>query len=250
MATATNRISSSSSSTYTSSKFSNLSDLLQKYYTIIESLKQNHENEVQVLNKRIKTLESENQHLRSLQEQHPHSIFDINYVSFEASTISQLQSELEQARKQIDTLQNSLDQQYSECEEVRTKYNLQRLMNENHFEQQNPNSDSNKVKDLELKLKHIKDQINQFDQCNYESEEQIRLLKQLISNNEQDQTKTIAQSLTVKQSDLVQQTNIVENLLNKQHDKILHKIVELLNQNPQQNSQATTKNKKIKKKRL
>ncbi|CAF1476237.1 unnamed protein product [Rotaria magnacalcarata] len=252
MATATNHLSSSSSSTYTSSKFSNLSDLLQKYYTIIESLKQNHESEVQVLNKRIKSLEFENQHLRSLQEQHPHSIFDINYVSFEASTISQLQSELEQARKQINTLQNSLDQQYSECEEVRTKYNLQRLMNENHFDQQNPNSDSdsNKVKELELKLKHITDQINQFDQCNYESEEQIRLLKQLISNNEQDQTKTIAQSLTVKQSDLVQQTNIVENLLNKQHDKILHKIEELLNQNPQQNSQTTTKNKKIKKKRL
>lgn len=251
MATSIHRLSSSSSlSTYTSSKFSNLSDLLEKYYSIIENLKKNHQNEIEILNKKIRGLESENQHLRMIQEQHPNSIFDINYVSFETSTINQLKSELETARKQIDTLQKSLDQQYSECEEVRTKYNLQRLMNENYFDQQNSNLDSNKVKELELKLKQIKDQINQFDQCNYESEEQIRLLKQIISNNEQDQASTVTQSLTVKRCDLLQQTNIVENLLNKQHDKILNKIEELLQQNPQKEPQTVTKPKKTKRKRL
>ncbi|CAF1077430.1 unnamed protein product [Rotaria sp. Silwood1] len=250
MSTTTNRLSLSSTSTYMPNKFSNLSDLLQRFYTIVENLKQNHQNEIEQLNNAIKSLESENKHLRALQEQHPHSIFDINYISHDTSTMNQLHTELERAQKQIETLQTSLNTQYSEYEEMKTKYNLQRLMNENHFDQQNSNADSNKVKELELKLKQIKDQINQFDQCNYESEEQIRLLKQLISNNEQEQTKTITQSLTVKQSDLLQQTTIVENILSKQQDKIIDKILELLNQNPRQDQQITTKNKKPKKKRL
>jgi len=133
---------------------------------------------------------------------------------------------------------------------MKTKYNLQRLMNENHFEQQNSTTDLNKIKELELKLKQIKDQINQFDQCNYESDEQIRLLKQLILNNDQEQINTIKQSLTVKKSDLFQQTDIVENILNKQQDKIIEKIMELFEKNPRYDQQTTTKNKKTKKKRL
>ena len=180
MATTVNRTSLSSSSTYTPSKTSNLSDLLQKFYTIVENLKQNHLSETELLTNKIKDLESENKRLRTIQEHHPHSIFDINHVSNESSAIIQLRTELERAQKQIDVLQKSLNQQYSDYEDMKSKYNLQRLMNENHFEQQNSNIHSNKVKELESKLKQIKDQINQIDQCSYESEEQIRLLKQLI----------------------------------------------------------------------
>jgi chromosome segregation ATPase len=250
MATSTKRLSLSSPSSYTSSKQTNLNDLLQKFYTKIENLKQNHENDIENLNKKIKELESENKHLRTIHEQHPHSIFDIDYVSNDSSTINQLQSELDRAKKQIDVLHETLNQQYSEYEDMKTKYNLQRLMNENHFEQQNSTTDLNKIKELELKLKQIKDQINQFDQCNYESDEQIRLLKQLILNNDQEQINTIKQSLTVKKSDLFQQTDIVENILNKQQDKIIEKIMELFEKNPRYDQQTTTKNKKTKKKRL
>jgi hypothetical protein len=248
MAASAKRLSLSSSSSYSSNKPSSLPDLLQKFYTLVENAKQTHRNETESLNKKIKDLQSENKHLRTLHEQHPHSIFDIDYVPNESVTVNQLRADLERAQKQIDALQLTLNQQYSEYEDMKSKYSLQRLMNENHFDQPNSNADSNKIKELEFKLKQIKDQINQFDQCNYESEEQIRLLKQLISTNEQD--KIITQSLTVKQSDLSQQTTIVENLLNKQQDKILTKIMELLDQNPQHDQQTKTKNKKIKKKRL
>ncbi|CAF4418155.1 unnamed protein product [Rotaria sp. Silwood2] len=174
MATSIDRFSLSSTSTYTANKFSNLSDLLQRFYTIVENLKQNHQNDIEQLNNTIKNLESENRQLRTLQEQHPHSIFDINYVPNDTATVNQLQSELERAQKQIDTLQSSLNTQYSEYEEMKTKYNLQRLMNENHFDQQNSNTDSNKIKELDLKLKQIKDQRNKFDECNYEIKEQSR----------------------------------------------------------------------------
>jgi hypothetical protein len=249
MATSTARLSLSSTSSYTSLKSPNLHDLIQKFYTLVEKLKENHENDIDILNKRIKDLESENKHLRTIHEQHPHSIFDIDYISNDSTTINQFQSELERAHKQIDTLQTTLNQQYLEYEEMKTKYNLQRLMNANH-EQQNSNTDSTKVKELELKFQQIKDQINQFDQCNYESEEQIRLLKQIISTNDPDQTKIITQSLTVKQTDLSQQTDIVENILNKQQNKILEKIMELFEQNPRYDQQQTTKTKKTKKKRL
>jgi hypothetical protein len=240
----------SSPSSYTTSKSSNLNDLLQKFYTKVEKIKQNHENDIEILNKKIKDLESENKHLRTIHDQHPHSIFDIDYISNDSSTINQLQLDLERAQKQIDVLQTKLNQQYSEYEDMKSKYNLQRLMNENHFEQQNSTIDLNKLKELELKLKQIKDQINQFDQCNYESEDQIRLLKQILLNNDQEQTKTITQSLTVKQSDLFQQTDIVQNILNKQQDKILEKIMELFDKNPRCDQQTTTKTKKTKKKRL
>jgi hypothetical protein len=249
MATSTARLSLASTSSYTSLKSSNLHDLIQKFYTLVEKLKENHENDIDILNKRIKDLESENKHLRTIHEQHPHSIFDIDYISNDSTTINQFQSELERAHKQIDTLQTTLNQQYLEYEEMKTKYNLQRLMNANH-EQQNSNIDSTKAKELELKFQQIKDQINQFDQCNYESEEQIRLLKQIISTNDPDQTKIITQSLTVKQTDLSQQTDIVENILNKQQNKILEKIMELFEQNPRYDQQQTTKTKKTKKKRL
>ena len=248
MSTTSKRLSLSSPSAYSSSKSISHSEVLQKFYTLVENVKQNHQNEVELLNKKIKDLQSENKHLRTLHEQHPHSIFDIDYVSNESGTINQLQTDLGRAQKQIEVLQTTLDQQYSEYEDMKSKYHLQFLMNKNNSEQPNPPPDSNKTKELELKLKQIKDQINQFDQCNYESEEQVRLLKQLISNNEQD--KPITQSLTVKQSDLSQQTTIVENILNKQQEKILTKIMEVLNQNPQHDQQITTKNKKIKKKRL
>jgi len=250
MATSTKRLALSSSSSYTTSKSPNLNDLLQKFYTKVEKIKQNHENDIEILNKKLKDLESENNHLRTIHEQHPHSIFDIDYVSNDSSTINQLQLDLEKSRKQIDVLQTTLNQQYSEYEDMKSKYNLQRLMNENHFEQQNSTTDLNKIKELELKLKQIKDQINQFDQCNYESEDQIRLLKQILLNNDQEQGKLITQSLTVKQSDLFQQTDIVENILNKQQDKILEKIMELFDKNPRCDQQITTKNKKNKKKRL
>jgi len=249
MATSTARLSLASTSSYTSLKSPNLHDLIQKFYTLVEKLKENHENDIDILNKRIKDLESENKHLRTIHEQHPHSIFDIDYISNDSTTINQFQSELERAHKQIDTLQTTLNQQYLEYEEMKTKYNLQRLMNANH-EQQNSNTDSTKAKELELKFQQIKDQINQFDQCNYESEEQIRLLKQIISTNDPEQTKIITQSLTVKQTDLSQQTDIVENILNKQQNKILEKIMELFEQNPRYDQQQTTKTKKTKKKRL
>jgi hypothetical protein len=242
--------SSSSSSPYTSSTIPSLPELLQKFHSIVKKIKQSHVNDMEMLHHKIKDLESDNRHLRLLQEQHPHSIFDIDYVSNDASSVNQLKSELERAQKQIDVLQESINQQYSEYEEIKGKYTLQRSMNENYVEQQTLNNDSNKVKELELKFQQIKDQINQFDQCNYESDEQIRLLKQLISTNDQP-PKTITQSLTVKQSDLEQQTSLVENLLNKQHDTILSKIAELFDQNPRSEQQTTTtKNKKTKKKRL
>jgi DNA repair exonuclease SbcCD ATPase subunit len=227
MSASTKRVVLSSPSSYISSKPSNLSDLLQKFYTIVEKLKQNHENEIDILNKKVKDLESENNRLRTIHEQHPHSIFDIDYVSSESSTINQLRIELERSQKQIELLQTTLDEKHSECEDIKSKYSLQLLMNENHSEQINSNTDSNKIKELELKLKQIKDQINQSDQCNYESDEQIRLLKQLISTNDSEQGKTITQSLTVKQADLYQQTDIIENILNKQQEKIIEKIREL-----------------------
>ncbi|UJR38295.1 hypothetical protein I4U23_030965 [Adineta vaga] len=222
-----------------------LSDLLQKLYKTIENLKQNHENDIEILNKRISDLENENKRLHGLQEQHPHSIFDIDYIPNESSTVNQLRTELKHSEAKIDALQKTLDEKCSEYEDMKSKYSLQRLMNENH---QNSHTDSSKIKEFEAKFQQIKDQINQFDQCNYESEEQIRLLKQILITNDQNKTQT--QSLTVKQSDLSQQTDYVENLLNKQHDKILNKIMELLDQNPRQEPTLTTKTKKAKKKRL
>jgi hypothetical protein len=230
------------------SKSPNLHDLIQKFYTLVENLKQNHENDIKILNRRIQDLKSENDRLRTIHEQHPHSIFDINYVSNDSITIEQLQSELKKSRDQVDLLQRSLNEQYTTCEDIRSKYSLQLLMNQNHTEQQNSNpSDSNKIKEFESKFQQIKDQIHQFDQCNYESDEQIRLLKQLVFNNDPEQSKTINQSLTVKQADLFQQTDIVENILNKQQTKILEKLTKLLEENPQQ---TTSKTKKTKKKRL
>lgn len=237
-------------SSFTSSKPSNINDVLQKFYTIVENLKQNYENDVDILNKRIGELESENRRLRAVHEQHPHSIFDIDYVPNDSSTINHLQSELDISQKQIKALQEKLEEKCSEYEDMKTKYNLQYLMNENHSENQSSSTDLNKIKELELKLKQIKDQINQFDQCNYETDEQVRLLKQLITHNDQEQNKTITQSLTVKQSDLFQQTDIVENILNKQHEKIIEKIMDLFDKNPQYEQQINTKNKKNKKKRL
>jgi hypothetical protein len=250
MSAAKKRLPLSSPSSYTSNKSSSFHDLLQHFFTIVENLKLHHKKDLESLNEKLQDLENENKHLRTIHQQHPHSIFDIDYVSDDAGTINQLRLDFERAQKQIEILQGTVNQQYSEYEDMKTKYNLQRLMNENHFEQQSSHTDLNKTNELELKLKQIKDQVNQFDQCNYESSEQIRLLKQILTNNEQEQTKIITQSLTVKQSDLSQQTDFVENLLNKQQDKILTKIIELLDQNSRQDQQITTKNRKNKKKRL
>ncbi|CAF0879116.1 unnamed protein product [Adineta steineri] len=241
----------SSSSSYSSSKKSNIADFLQPFYTSIENLSESHKQQIESLNNKIVDLENENKHLRSVYDQHPHSIFDINYVSSDQLVIDQLKSELEKSQKQITALQDTLNEKCTECDDAKSKYHVQLIMNQNNSEQQNSSADITKMKELELKLKQIKDQVNQFDQCYYENDEQIRLLKQILSSNDQEQSRAITQSLTVKQSDLAQQTDFVENLLNKQHDVILNKIVQLLDQNPRNDQQVTAKNKKTtKKKRL
>ena len=220
-------------------------DLFERFYSTVNSLRTSHDTQVDLLQKKIQNLETENQQLRRSQEDRSSSIFDIDYVTTDASTIQQLKADVEVGKKQIDALQLALNQQYTEYEDMKSKYSLQRLMNENHADQQN----TSRVKDLESKLQQIKEQIRQFDQSNYESEEQIRLLKQVIYSNEQP-AKSITQSLTVKQSDLSQQTTIVENLLNKQQEKILARISEIFDRNCEQDQHATNKTTKLKKKRL
>ncbi|CAF0719224.1 unnamed protein product [Adineta ricciae] len=233
-----------------SSSSSSLTDLLQKLYGTITNLKCNHENELGQLTKRISELEDENKRLHALHEQHPHSIFDIDYIPADSSVADHLRRDLAKAQDQINALQATLNEKCSEYEDMKSKYNLQLFMNKNNVGQQNSSSDSGKSKDLEMKFKQVKEQIDQFDQCHYESEEQIRLLKQILFNNESQQSKSSSQSFSVKQSDLSQQTNYVESLLNKQQEKILNKLEELLNQNPELSQSITTKPRKGRKKRL
>lgn len=251
MATTAKQLSiSSSSSIYSSNKTSNSNDFHQNFLSIVEKLKKSHENTIEILNKRILELESENKYLHTLREQHPHSIFDINYMSNDSSTVTQLRSELEQAEKQIEVLQAKVNEQFTDYQDMKSKYSLQLILNGKNSEQPTSTINSDKVQELESKLQQIKDQINQFDQCNYETDEQIRLLKQILTTNDYEQNKTITQSLTIKQPDLLQQTDIVESLLNKQHEKMMEKLVELLDKNPQHEQPVITKNKKPKKKRL
>jgi len=235
--------SASSSSSYASGKPISLSDLMQQFYTSIQNLKTCHENDIEKLNQRICELETQNRQL--LDQLQPHSVFDINHVPEN----EQLKHELEQARATISVLQSKVDQQYDEYQDMMSKHTLRHLINNDNNKNETSNSN---VIELESKLKQIKDQLNQFEQCHYESDEQIRLLKQLVSTNDSEQNNTITQSLTVKQTDLQQQTDIVTNILNKQHEKILEKLANLLEQNSQTDfpPKSMTTTKKLKKKRL
>ena len=217
---------------------SGLEDLLAKFHRLIEKLKDNHEEEMRVAQRRLTDLEEENRRLRA--EREPHSIFNIDYMPSDSSS----SHELEAAKKQIDVLQKTLSEQYIQYEDMKSKYSLQRLMNDNQQQQTGSSADGEKVKELEAKLEQVKIQVNQFDQCHYESDEQIRLLKELLFHD-----RPVSHSHTVKQSDLFQQTNIVENLLQKQQEKILNKLEELLDPNPRLSAPNSTA-RKSKKKRL
>lgn len=216
---------------------SNLDDLLTKFHLLLSKLKTNHDEEMFVLQKKVADLESENRRLRAGQENH--SIFNIDYVSTESK-------ELEKAKKHIDVLNKELNDQCGRFEEMKSKYNLQRLMNENQHTT-TTGSENEKIKDLESRLEQVKVQVNQFDQCQMESDEQIRVLKDLLFHDRSP----INPSHPVKQSDLFQQTNIVENLLQKQQEKILNKLEELLDPNPRLFTSTTNAHvRKGKKKRL
>lgn len=226
-------------------------DMIQRFYTLIQNLKINHQNDIDILNQRICELETQNRQLHEYHQQqgqpHPHSIFDINYMpNDDSSTVEQLKIDLQKSQDQIAVLQSKVDQQHCEYDDMMAKYTLKNMINGN-------NNETSKVFELESKLKQIKDQINRFEQCHYESDEQIRLLKQLISTNDSEQINTITQSLTVKQADLHQQTDIVVNILNKQQEKIIENIVSLFEQNSKSNQPkktTATTTKKLKKKRL
>ena len=206
---------------------------IEKFYTLVENLREIHQNDIRILHQRIENLQKENEQLRKNDQQHSHAIFDIDYNPVESTIVEQLRTELQRTREQVNLLQESLNEQYLSYEDMKSKYNLQRMMNDN------PSDQSINSTKFEGKIQRIKEQIHHFDQCHYESEEQLRLLKEILLQNDFE---SINQSLTVKQTDLSQQTDIIEDILNKQEEKILEKLSELF---------ATTNSKKrLKRKRL
>lgn len=205
-------------------------DFIPKFYTLVENLREIHRNDLRILNQRIEYLEKENDELR---KKDSHAVFDIDYTPAESNIVEQLRTELQRTREQVNLLQESLNEQYLAYEDMKSKYNLQRMMNDNP-------SEINPMK-FDGKLQRIKEQIHLFDQCHYESEEQLRLLKEILFQNDFESMKTINQSLTVKQTDLSQQTDILEDILNKQEEKILEKLAEFFDANSK---------KRLKRKRL
>ena len=240
--------SSSISSVYSSLKSSSIDDMLAKFHTIVNKVKINHERELECLKTKLAELESENRRLRIERENHPHSIFDIDYVHPDTALVDQLKAELKQTKEQIEALRTTVDQQYVDYQDIKSKYSLQRIINEKHAEQSG-NTESSKLKEYESIVEKVKEQINQFNQCHFETEEQLHLLKQIVSTNDQS-PKSITQSSTVKKSDLVQQTSYVESLLKKQNEQILGKLIDLVEQNSSQDIPFNKNPKKTKKKRL
>jgi DNA repair exonuclease SbcCD ATPase subunit len=215
----------------------------------VKQVKRKYDDEKESLQKKLDELESENKHLRTRQEHHPHSIFDIDYVPAETSTIDQLRSELKKSNEKIETLQISLNQQFTDYEDIKSKYSIQYRLNESRSKDSAmSDNERQQLKELESKFERITEQLNRFDQCHFESEEQIRLLKQIVFNQEQP-ARSIAPSLTVKRSDLAQQTSIVENLLQKQNESIVSKLTELLDQSSCSTQDTTLPKKKTKRKR-
>lgn len=231
-----------------SSKTLTIDDLVKNFHSIVGKLKKLHDKEVESLQFRVEQVESENRMLRAHRDTHPHSIFDIDYVSPESVRINELTSQLERAKAQITVLQDELNEKASEYRDMRSKYDLQVVINKDKVLNQS-SVDTNQIKELENRLEKIREQVQQFDQSNFETEEQIRLLKEILFTTDQ-QNKTIAQSLTVKKSDLAQQTKVVQNTLQKNHDKILARIAEIFEENLSSNPTNSNKNNKTKKKRL
>ena len=224
-------------------KPSNLNDLIQNFYTLVENLKSTHHNELRHLTRQIEELQLENEQLRNRAHQQSHSIFNIDYIPEQSLTIEQLRNELQRSRLQIDALQKTLDEKYLEYEDMKSKYNLQRIMNEHSSTQ--PTTNPNRVQELERKIQQMKEQLQQFDQCHYESEEQIRLLNEILTRHDLEPLKSVNQSLTVKQADLIQQTDIIENILQKQEEKILDKLLQYFDRSSSPNIRKPTKRKRL-----
>lgn len=212
---------------------SDFPEFISKYYTLVDNLRETYQKDIRILHQRIDQLEKENDQLRN---QDSHAVFNIDYTPTESTIVEQLRTELQRTRVQVDLLQQSLNEQFLAYEDMKTKYNLQKMMNDN-----DSSDNPTKSKELEGQLQRIKDQIHLFDQCHYESEEQLRLLKDILNPND---LPSINQSVTVKQTDLNQQMDIIENLLNKQEEKLLEKFVEFFD------TSSTTTKKKTKRKRV
>lgn len=218
------------------SKYSNIDDLLAHFYTIVNDLKESYEIQLRSHTEQIQYLQRENEQLRG----QSHAVFNIDYIPPQESlTIEQLRLDLQRAQGQISALQRTVDEKQSECDDMKSKYDLQLLINKNSSTEP---CDSNRIHQYEFKLQQIKDQLQQFEQCHYESEEQIRLLKDIFTRHDVEPMKTINQSLTVKQADLIQQTDIIENILHKQEEKILEKLLQFVDQSS--NVKKSTKRKR------
>lgn len=145
-------------------------------------------------------------------------------------------NELKTTREQVKNLEKKLEEQTT-ASDAREKLGLRFIL------AQNSSSTTNSNDDLNEKFQQIRNQLKQFEEIHFETDEQIRLLKKSFDESAESSS-SFRQSLTVKRSDLAQQTQIVEKLLEKHEEQILQRLNILLGET----SSLRTKSKK--KKRL
>lgn len=139
-------------------------------------------------------------------------------------------NELKTTREQVKNLEKKLEEQTA-ASDAREKLGLRFIL------AQNSTTDSNE------KFQRIRNQLKQFEEIHFETDEQIRLLRKSFDESVESSS-NFRQSLTVKRSDLAQQTQIVEKLLEKHEEQILQRLNVLLGEN------STFRMKSKKKKRL
>lgn len=144
-------------------------------------------------------------------------------------------NELKTTREQVKNLEKKLEEQTA-VSDAREKLGLRFILAQNS-PTTNSNDDSNE------KFQRIRNQLKQFEEIHFETDEQIRLLRKSFDESVESSS-NFRQSLTVKRSDLAQQTQIVEKLLEKHEEQILQRLNVLLGEN------STFRTKSKKKKRL
>jgi len=144
-------------------------------------------------------------------------------------------NELKTTREQVKNLEKKLEEQTA-VSDAREKLGLRFILAQNSTTT-NSNDDSNE------KFQRIRNQLKQFEEIHFETDEQIRLLRKSFDESVESSS-NFRQSLTVKRSDLAQQTQIVEKLLEKHEEQILQRLNVLLGEN------STFRTKSKKKKRL
>lgn len=207
-------------------------DLFTEYARLVDNVREKHVQQLDQLRSRMVELETENQRLRSTSTR---STFDIENIPDDSALVQDLKHELDQKKSQISQLQLSLKEKEEQIAEILCKSSIRMIAPEE--------SSSSPSTTKSKEFQRLKEQFELIDQCHYETDEQIRLLKECLFNSDQ-QNKIHQQSSLVKQSDLNQQTSIVENLLHKQHEEILRRFEEMLDGRSSSNLQRKTKKKK------